>query len=63
MLGLAWESVGEEVNLGKENFSLFGQLRVRMYKFMKNVHFKVPDCKVLDISGVNPLETPRRTLR
>lgn len=55
-----FEIVGEKVNRSDENFSFIGGHRVRLYKFKKSVHFKVPRGTDLNISGVTPAEPPRR---
>lgn len=54
LFGLVHEICGEEVKLLKENFTFAGQHRVRLYKFKKNVHWKVPLGTKLDIEAVVP---------
>ena len=60
MLGSSWDIVGEKVQRVNDKFSLFGQHRVRLYRFKKNVHFKIPEGTDLDISRVRPDRAPRR---
>lgn len=59
-LGLAHEICGEVVTLRDQNYSFAGGHRVRLYKFKKNVHWKIPRGTVLDISGVVPAAPPRK---
>ena len=56
----AHDVCGETVKLIDENFSIFGQHRVRLYRFKKNVHWRVPAGVELDIAGVSPAQPPRR---
>lgn len=62
-LSLAHEIVGERVDLKDGNFSFAGGHRVRLYKFKKNVHFKVPDGISLDIEDVKAEPNPSRRKR
>jgi hypothetical protein len=55
-----FEIVGETVKLGDQNYSFIGGHRVRLYKFKKNVHFRVPAGTDFNISSVVPAEPPRR---
>lgn len=59
-LALSHDIVGEKVYRANENFSFAGGHRVRLYKFKKNVHFKVPEGRELDISAVPSQSAPRR---
>lgn len=54
------EICGETVRPKDLNYTFAGQHRVRLYKFKKNVHWKVPVGVNLDISGVQPATPPRR---
>jgi len=54
------EICGEDVRLKDHNYSFAGGHRVRLYKFKKNVHWKIPTGVQLDISGVAPAQPPRR---
>jgi hypothetical protein len=53
------EICGEKVD-ARGNFSFAGQHRVQLYKFTKNVHWKLPIGVELDISEVPPASPPRR---
>jgi len=57
-LALTHEIVAEKCNKVEENYSFAGGHRVRLWKFKKNVHFKVPSGVDLDISGVAPAVAP-----
>lgn len=59
-LCLTHEIVGEHVERKNENFSFAGGHRVRLYKFKKNVHFKVPEGVSLDIADVPATGNPPR---
>jgi hypothetical protein len=60
-LALTHEIVGERVDKLNENFSFAGGHRVRLFKFKKNVHFKVPPKgTLLDMTAVPVGDTPRR---
>ena len=60
--GRILEVVAEQFEHKKDNFSLFGQHRVRLYKLKANIHFKIPtEAVTLDISGVPAaVQPPRR---
>ena len=62
-LALTHDIVGEKVHKADENFSFAGGHRVRLFKFKKNVHFKVPVGKDLDITNVTQPTVPRRITR
>jgi hypothetical protein len=58
------EICGEIVQRKNQNFSFAGEHRVRLYKFTKNVHWRIPEGVIeLDISGVPPAQMPRRRQR
>lgn len=57
---ISHDIVGEKVHLANENFSFAGGHRVRLYRFKKNVHFKIPQGTQLDIAAVIPASAPRR---
>lgn len=54
------EICGEDVRPKDLAFSFAGGHRVRLYKFKKNVHWKIPTGVNLDISQVPPANPPRR---
>ena len=55
------EICGEDVRPKDLGFSFAGQHRVRLYKFKKNVHWKIPTGVVtLDISAVPVANPPPR---
>ena len=56
------EICGEKVDQRKD-LSFAGQHRVRLYKFTKNVHWRLPDGVEIDISDVRPAAPPRRGRR
>lgn len=56
------EICGETVRMKEEGHSLFGQHRVRLYTFKKNVYWKIPAGVEVDISNVNPASGPPRRL-
>jgi hypothetical protein len=56
------EICGEKVDQRKD-ISFAGGHRVRLYKFTKSVHWKLPAGIELDISGVPPASPPRRGRR
>jgi hypothetical protein len=58
-LALSHEICGERVDQRKD-MSFAGGHRVRLYKFTKNVHWKIPTGVELDISEVPPSAPPRR---
>jgi hypothetical protein len=61
--GRPLEVVAEQFEQKKDNFSLFGQHRVRLFKLKANIHFKLPpDAVTLDISNV-PASTQPPTRR
>lgn len=55
-----FEIIGEKVDKKNDKFSFLGGHRVRLYKFTKNVHFKIPAGIELDISAVTPGAHPPR---
>jgi hypothetical protein len=59
-LANAHEIIGEKCQLVEENFTFAGQHRVRLYRFKKNVHFKIPEGTTLDIAAVVPGQVPPR---
>lgn len=60
-LSLTHDICGEVVNLIDEKFTLAGGHRVRLYRFKKNVHWRVPQGIELDISAVAlPRSPPRK---
>jgi len=62
-LAYSHEICGEKVDERKD-ISFAGGHRVRLFKFTKNVHWKIPTGIELDISDVPPASTPpRRTQR
>lgn len=50
---------GENVSQAKD-LSFAGGHRVRLYKFKKNVHWKIPVGIDLDIADLLPAQAPRR---
>lgn len=54
------EICGEQVKLSNSRFSFAGGHRVQLFKFKKNVHWKIPSGVTLDISDVTPAVAPRR---
>lgn len=54
------EICGEQCHLADSKFSFIGGHRVRLFKFKKNVHWKLPTGVELDISGVTPADPARR---
>jgi hypothetical protein len=59
-LGLSHEIVAETGKLKDGSFSFGGNHRVRLWKFKKNVHFKVPEGTDYDITAVQTATPPRR---
>jgi hypothetical protein len=58
------EVVGEKVTKVEENFTFSGQHRVRLYRFRKNVHWRIPaGVAMFDISAVSVSDPPRRPQR
>jgi hypothetical protein len=58
---LTYEIVGEDVRLHKEKYTFSGGHRVRLFKFKKNVHFRLPEGTKLDITAVpDGVPPPRR---
>ncbi len=57
-LAIAHDIVGEKVDKKDDSFSFAGGHRVRLYKFKKNVHFKVPTGTTLDITAVSAPNAP-----
>jgi hypothetical protein len=51
---------GEKVDCIDQKYSFAGQHRVRLYRFKKNVHWRIPIGVNLDIADVPPAEAPRR---
>ena len=60
VFGQTHEICGESVKEMNNRFSFAGQHRVCLYRFKKNVHWKIPAGTELDISSVSPGQTPRR---
>lgn len=54
---------GEEAKKVNHNYSFVGQHRVRLYRFKKNVHWKLPSGVELEISSVPAANPPRRHIR
>lgn len=55
---------GERVDCIDSKFTFAGQHRVRLYRFRKNVHWRLPQEAIeLDISAVPVAQVPRRTQR
>jgi hypothetical protein len=62
---LAWygethDICGEKVHCVDEKFSFAGQHRVRLFRFKKNVHWRIPAGVTLDITAVRPATPPPR---
>lgn len=53
VFSLTHEVCGEVVYPVNEKYSFQGGHRVRLYKFKKNVHWRIPDGVELDISEVS----------
>lgn len=60
VFGLNHEICAERGEKKDDAFSFAGGHRVRLFRFRKNVHWKIPDGIDLDISGVVPEQPPRR---
>lgn len=60
MLAEAHEICGEKVDCINDKFSFAGGHRVRLYKFKKNVYWKIPVGVTLDISAVQSATPPQR---
>lgn len=60
VFGQTHDICGEVVKLTDSKFSFAGQHRVRLYRFRRNVHWKIPTGTDLDISSVSPGQKPRR---
>jgi hypothetical protein len=54
------EVIAERFKCKNEKYSFTGGHRVRLFKLTKNVHFKIPTGRELDISAVRPGAAPRR---
>lgn len=63
MMGESHDICGEKVKCIEQNFSFLGQHRVRLYRFKKNVHWRLPKGIQLDIAAVPPAGVPRRPQR
>ena len=50
----------ESVSTQKQNYTLFGGHRVRLYKLEKNVCWRLPAEAAIDISQVAAADPPRR---
>jgi hypothetical protein len=60
-LSLTHEICGERVDKINDNLSFAGGHRVRLYRFRKNVHWRIPESVVtLDISAIAPAALPRK---
>ncbi len=57
------EICGEEVRCIDSRYSFIGRHRVQLYKFRKNVFWRIPEGVSLDISKVAQTQAPRRQLR
>jgi hypothetical protein len=57
------EICGEKVDMVNSNFSFAGGHRVRLYRFRKNVHWRIPAAITLDITDVKPASGLRKKLR
>jgi hypothetical protein len=63
LLALTHEICAEKVDCVSEKYSFAGGHRVRLYRFKKNVHWRIPESVQLDISAVpaaNGAPPPRR---
>ena len=60
VFGDSHEICGETVRETDSKYSFTGGHRVRLYKFKKNVHWKIPTGTDLDISSVPPGQNPPR---
>jgi len=63
VLAASHDICGEKVECIDQKYSFAGQHRVRLYRFKKNVHWRIPVGVELDISQVNPATAPRRQTR
>jgi hypothetical protein len=59
-LAISHEICGEKVVKKDNNFSFAGEHRVRLYRFTKNVHWRIPTEVELDITDVTPASPPPR---
>lgn len=59
-LGPNHEIVGEDVKCVNYRYSFAGNHRVQLYRFKKNVHWRLPKGVDLDISEVDKLRPRRR---
>ena len=60
-IDMTHEVCGENVKCITENFSFKGGHRVRLFRFKKNVYWRLPSNVVtLDISGVTAGPAPRK---
>jgi len=59
-LAISHEICGEKVAQKDNNFSFAGGHRVRLYRFTKNVHWRIPTEVELDITDVTPASPPSR---
>jgi hypothetical protein len=59
-LALSHDICGEKVSRKDDKFSFAGGHRVRLYRFTKNVHWRIPTEVELDITDVTPASTPPR---
>ena len=57
------EICGEKVKCVNQNYSFANEHRVRLFKFTKNVHWRIPEGIELDISEIAQAEPPRRQTR
>ncbi len=62
-MGYTHQFCGEQVKCLDPKFTFAGGHRVRLYKFTKNVHWRIPDGIELDITEVVPANPPRRQTR
>ena len=61
-MSLSHEVCGEKVDKLNDTFSFAGGHRVRLYRFKKNVHWRIPKDVTLDITNVQPPEPPRKRM-
>jgi len=59
-MGDTHEICGEKADCIDQKFSFAGGHRVRLFRFKKNVHWKIPQGVELDIAAVAPAQAARR---
>jgi hypothetical protein len=62
-ISLSHDICGEKVDRINDSFSFAGGHRVRLYRFRKNVHWRIPKDVTLDITSVEPAAAPRKLRR